>query len=223
MNQPAFINDYCYHTCNRGVDKREMFLDIEDYQRFLHDMYEFNDTQYAPPFVRRIPKLPREREKLVEIYCYCLMPNHFHLVLKQLRDEGVTLFMKKLCMGYANYFNKKYKRSGALFQGRFKAKTIENDSQMLHLSRYIHVLNPGELVEPDIREGKVRDAERLDLFLKKYRWSSYLDYLGIKNYPSLIQKDFIMGQFKDKGDFEQFSRGWKRGDLEKINDLILDS
>ncbi len=236
MQKAILANDQYYHIYNRGVDKREIFLDTEDYQRFLHDMYEFNDTAATPPFVRRVGftksyndivgfrKSPscQQRDKLVDIYCYCLMPNHFHFVLKQLKIDGITIFMRKLGVGYANYFNKKYERSGALFQGRFKAVLIETDPQIMHLSRYIHVLNPGEMVEPDIREGRVRDRERLDVFLKKYRWSSHLDYLGIKNYPSLINKDFISGYFKDVKEYENFVLKWKTGDAATLQDLTLD-
>jgi len=251
MRKETFVNDQYYHIYNRGVDKRDIFLDEDDHFRFLHNMYVFNDIhpildcsisgiEHMPsdrrfvrfqsvrfresntiPEIEQLKKQP-EREKLVEIFCYCLMPNHFHFILKQLKDGGITKFMRKLCVGYANYFNKKYERSGALFQGRFKAVLVETDAQMMHLSRYIHVLNPGEMVEPDIREGKVRDEERLGIFLKKYRWSSYLDFLGFRNYPSLITKEFLLGYFKDVKEFERFSTTWKRSDLLQIEPLTIE-
>lgn len=232
MSRGPIVNGYFYHVFNRGVDKRRIFMNTGDYLRFMHNLYEFNDKNYILPYPRRqtIEKVgltkpyseKKERIKLVDVCCFCLMPNHFHLILRQIIDNGISLFLKKLSMGYANYFNLKYERSGALFQGRFKTKLVGSDEQMMHLSRYIHLLNPGELVEPKIREGVIRDKRKLEQFLKNYKWSSYLDFIGIKNYPSIINKDFLIRYFKDEKDYEKFVMSWAEKDLIKIKDIMLE-
>ncbi len=229
--------DAYYHIFNRGVDKRQIFMDDEDHARFLHDMYEFNDTELAPPYMCRNKgdkigitighptsnsKTSNSKKRIVEIVCFCLMPNHFHFILKPLVEGGISLFMKKIGSGYAYYFNLKNKRSGALFQGRFKAKLIKTDAQMMHLARYIHVLNPGELVEPKIREGILRNPAGLKDFLQNYKWSSFQDYLGQKNYSSLTNKNLLSGYFGNEKEFEKFSLSWRNDDFEKINDIILE-
>lgn len=230
MRKTILASGECYHIFNRGVDRRQIFMDKNDYLRFLHNMYELNDKNYAPKWKEnkihimkgQKPEINKNRERLVDICCFCLMSNHFHFVLRQLIDGGVSLFMQKLGMGFANYFNLKYKRSGTLFQGRFKANLIKTDAQIMHLSRYIHVLNPGELIEPQIREGVIQNPIKLKKFLNNYKWSSYLDYLGQKNYPSLINKELIAGYFGGSEDYEKFAMSWKVDDLDKISHIITD-
>ncbi len=95
---------------------------------------------------------------LVEILCFCLMPNHFYLILKQLIEGGILLFMQKLA-GYVYYFNLKFKRIRSLFQGKFKAIEIDNENYLLHLSRYQH-LNPLELIEPDWKEDGIKNLKK---------------------------------------------------------------
>ena len=157
MRKVQFANNYHYHIYNRGVDKRKIFLEDQDYYRFIHDLFEFNDLDATINLGRRFNeqgstsiKTSKKRKKLVEIMCFCLMPNHFHLILKQIRERGITKFMHKIGTGYTMYFNKKYQRTGALFEGRFKAIMIEKDEYLIHLSRYLH-MNPIELIESNWR------------------------------------------------------------------------
>jgi len=220
-------NEY-YHILNRGVDKREIFMDDEDRYRFLHNMYEFNDKNYViNPFSRRVNTCGHlvatsERDRLVEVIAFCLMPNHFHFILKQLQDGGISKFMHKLAQGYSHYFNGKNDRSGSLFQGTFKAVHISSNEQLLHLSRYIHFFNPGELVEPKIREGSIANKDGLNDFLEKYRWSSYLDYIGIENYPSLIERGFLLSMFKDEKDYKNFVTTGLGGENQLEDDVMLE-
>lgn len=182
-----------YHVLNRGVEKRTIFLDKQDHARFVHNMYEFNDTApaantsrtAAPMFEIRSRTLGRE--KIVDIHGWCLMGNHYHLLLSETREKGMTQFLRKLNVGYAMYFNTKYKRSGTLFQGRTKKIRIASDAHFLYILHYIH-LNPLDFLKStsNWREGKIGNAQRALAHLEKYRWSSYLDYCGKKNFPSII-------------------------------------
>jgi putative transposase len=228
MKKVEYAEGEYYHVYNRGVDKRKTFMDNEDHYRFLHDLYELNDKNNTPAFCRRSELVGSEapynekRELLVEIVCFCLMPNHFHLILKQLTEKGISTFMHKLGTGYTNFFNKKYERSGALFQGPFKAVHVKTDEQMMQLGRYVH-LNPVDIFHPGRKEEGIKNLKEAASFLKSYRWSSYSDYIGIKNYPSLINKEFMMkSYFADEKDYEKFVISGLNGDQKEINNLIIE-
>ena len=149
------------------------------------------------------------------------MPNHVHLLLKQIKNEGISQFMKKLGTGYAAYFNKKYDRKGHLFQGRFKAVHIKNDKQLETVFVYIHS-NAISLIEPKWKEIGIKDPKKVIKFLENYKWSSYQDYIGNKNFPSVIQRNFLletMGGEEGCGNFIENWVKYKKGlkDWDKIN------
>ena len=140
-----------YHLLNRGVDKRNIFLDKQDYMSFIHDLFEFNDQQntdsnnfyfrqtldvWYPEFGKQSKRQKRTRKLLVNIHFFCLMPNHYHLLVSPLVEDGIPRFMKKLNMGYAKYFNEKNKQVGALFQGKYKSIHIERDEYFLWIPYY---------------------------------------------------------------------------------------
>jgi len=123
-----------YHALTRGVDKREIFKDKFDYLRFIHDLYEFNDVESVGTSHRIFEKAKQtsgeghividerhSRELLVHIHAFCLMPNHYHLLLSPAIEGGIPKFMKKLNMGYSRYFNERYERKGTLFEGKYKS------------------------------------------------------------------------------------------------------
>ncbi|HCR52593.1 TPA: hypothetical protein DIV48_03040 [Candidatus Kaiserbacteria bacterium] len=174
-----------YHLVNRGVDKREVFTEEGDYIRFIHDMYVFNDTQSAPNSAVKARMAIRKRDLLVRIHAFCLMPNHYHILASPVRDGSLSLFMRKLNMGYAKYFNEKYGRTGVLWQGTFRKVLIERDSHFRYIPYYIH-LNPLDLTHTQWRLGTLHDHKNALEYLHKYRWSSYLDYNGIRNFPSIL-------------------------------------
>jgi putative transposase len=226
MRKTQILNNGLYHIYNRGTEKRQIFLDNFHYARFIHYLYEFNDIKHDANLSRKIDEgstsvMRESRELLVEINALCLMPNHFHLILRQLKDGGIAKFMQKVGTGYTMYFNKSNKRNGALFQGRFKAIQIESDEYLTHLSRYIHI-NPVELIEPGWKEKGIQDWERANEFLGSYRWSSYLDYIGVKNFPSLINKEIISSYFQNNESYKNFVNQWLNKDLEFIREIILD-
>lgn len=223
-----------YHIYNRGVEKRNIFLDEEDYFRFVHDLFEFNDEAPALNLAYHfktkkqfkevgLPKINRgPRKLLVELLIFCLMPNHIHLILKQKRENGITEFMRKLGTGYTNYFNQKRKRVGPLFQGKYKIVHLNRDSHFIHLPYYIH-LNPLDLKFPEWGEGKIKNYKAVIKFLESYRWSSFLDYIGKKNFPSVTQREFLMKFFGGPEQYKKDTIEWiKERSFEEITDLILE-
>jgi putative transposase len=196
-----------FHVLNKGVDGRILFKDSGDYVRFIHNMYEFNDANPAPQSNRRSGDIAdntiKEREILVDVHAWVLMHNHYHLLLSERKEGGISLFMRKLNVGYANYFNERYHRSGTLFQGRTKKIQIETDAYFLYILHYIH-LNPLDYLE-GAQEWRVRDASKtsgvefsqLQKYLHQYRWSSYQDYLGKKNFPSILTTTLFQEKLGD--------------------------
>lgn len=222
----TFTTNCFYHVYNRGVEKRDIFNEQRDYQRFVHCLYEFNDYEAALPYNflvnrKEILSKNRPRDILVHILSFCLMPNHFHLILQQVVDSGITKFMRKLGTGWTMYFNEKYDRSGVLFQGKFKAILIETDEYMLHLSRYIH-LNPLELIEPKWKCKGLKNYSGGKDFLTTYRWSSLQDYIGINNFPSVTQREFIQNFFETKSSYEDFIFSFTEKDIPEIESYFLE-
>src|SRR3989344_9039243 len=166
-----FSEDSYYHVFNRGVEKRDIFLDDEDYTTL--QSYLFKYLQPIEKIVEKYPDTPtrlygKNLSEEVELVAYCLMPNHFHLLLKQRTKDGISKLLKQLTNAYTLYFNQKNNRVGALMQGPFRAAEIEEDNLFIHLVRYIH-LNPSFA---EATEGRPATD------LANYKWSSYPDYLG---------------------------------------------
>lgn len=185
-----FVNGQYYHVFNRGVGHMTFFLNQFDYKHFVKTALYYQLEGPKPRFSLFAPlttKLDKSK-KIVEITSYCLMPNHFHFLLRQERDGGVIEFVRKLCNSYAKYFNTKNGRVGPLFQGEFKAVRIESDEQLVHLSRYIH-LNP--LVSYITSD------------LESYMWSSYREFVGLDNI-GICTKDIVLGQFKSAQNYKGF-------------------
>ena len=228
------------HVLNRGVDKRKIFLNDKDYFRFVHDLFEFNDSQPVENnfyFIRGneslktktidvgrryIRKEQRIRKTLVKIHAFCLMPNHYHLLLSPVVENGIALFMKKINGGYAKYFNEKYERTGALFSGKYKRILVQKDAHFIHLPYYIH-LNPLDMIAPEWRKRELKNPKKAMEFLESYRWSSHLDYCGDRNFPSVTQRDMLLDFFGGHDKYKESINGWiEQLDMETIQDLILD-
>ena len=216
-----------YHTYNRGVEKRKLFLENQDYLRGVHDLYEFNDAKAAVNLYRSIVGftksniLDKAREKLVDIGVWSLMPNHYHLFSSPIKDNGLSAFHRKFGVGFANFFNTKYKRSGALFQGRYKKVPVTNDTQALQLICYIHS-NPLDLWKPNWKEKGLTNSEiqnALKFLENNYRWSSHLDWWGIKNFPSLVDAGFISRFFNNPKEYREFFVNWLRYYEKNIQDI----
>ncbi|MFH1170154.1 MAG: transposase [Candidatus Vogelbacteria bacterium] len=181
----SFAPGEYYHIYNRGTEKRKIFLDWRDHWRFLALLYVANsqsvihlsDHEGKNPIT--LFDLPR-KETLVDIGAYCLMPNHFHILIKETSDNNISRFMLKLQTGYPMYFNKKYQRTGSLFEGPFRAKHVDNDNYLKYLFAYVH-LNPVKITDPQNWEKKIiPDVEKAKNYLSQYRFSSLPYYLGEK-------------------------------------------
>ena len=223
MNRPVTAYNEIYHVYNRGVEGRNVFSDKVDYLRFIHNLFEFNDTAPAGKFsVKSEAKPPTmSREILVDILAYCLMPNHFHLMLREQNENGISKFMQKLGTGYTVYFNQKHERSGVLFQGVYKSVRITEDIHFQYLPFYIH-LNPLDLLYPDWREGTVENTTKALQFLENYRWSSYLDYMGKKNFPSVINNSILTEVLSKPDDQKNNMMEWiRRYGAEEIENISL--
>ncbi len=206
----VFAEGEFYHVYNRGVEKREIFKDNNDRERFLRLLYVANATKNFE--FRDINDLPLKKinrgDQLVAIGAYCLMPNHFHLLVKETVKGGISLFMGKFCTGYSMYFNKRHKRVGPLFQGRFKAQHANRDEYLKYLFAYIH-LNPIKIIEPLWKESGIKDKIRAKRYLNNYRHSSYLDYIGTKREEgTILSVNEFPDYFSDRIKFGDFIYDW---------------
>ncbi len=188
-SQKTYVDHTYYHIYNRGVEKRDIFLDEKDYVTFLgclklyltpskpvdhrlartlqgSSLSDIQKVIYAPS------RQPNNHEKTIELVSYCLMPNHFHLLLRQVNKDSMNRFMRSLGTRYSMYFNKKYSRVGHLFQGIYKAVMVEQENQFLWLTKYIH-RNPLKLASYKDDPCK----------LAGYPYSSYKNYLGYIHQP----------------------------------------
>lgn len=196
----AFRNGYIYHLFNRGVDRRSIFFTPRDYERFiaLIEYYRFHHVHksYSHYLALSLEERSLFRQTLnqkpmaIDILAYCLMPNHFHILVKQKADGGIHTFLSNIANGFAKYINTKRKRVGPLYQGPFKAVLVETDEQLFHLSRYIH-LNP-------VVSSIVSTKE-----LATYPWSSLPDYIGSTE-QSFVERGLILSHFKNMQAYKDF-------------------
>ena len=200
MRNIELSNDEYYHIFNRGAAKGLIFNDFIDYRRFLLNMLVFNSDEpvgglYALS-VSDFVDIKSKNEPVVEIIAYCLNPNHFHIILKQLVDGGISKFMHKIQKGYSYYFNSRNDRSGTLYQGTFKAVHIDTDEYLQHVSAYInlnsHVHKLGAPV-PRIRSS----------------WDEYVGDGGLK----ICKTDIVLDSFKDAESYKKFA-------LESLEDIL---
>lgn len=193
MRETPLITREFYHIYNRGVDKRNVFEHAHDHTRFLESLSVFNTKDsIGSIFQHRFqnPSLspPRTKSRLVNIVAYCLNKNHYHLILEQVADRGIEKFMQKMGAGYTRFFNTKYKRSGALFEGKFRSKHIDTNEYLLYVSAYVNLNFHVHKISP-------RDA-----------MSSIGEYTGADK-RNLCSKDMVLAQFKSGKQYEKEARG----------------
>ncbi len=207
-----FSPDEFYHLYNRGTEKRNIFIRDLDYKRFIALLFLANqkqptDLKIQGRTLEEITEL-RRAKTLVNIAAYCLMPNHFHILVREHTRGGISKFMQKLLTGYTMYFNKRNDRNGALFQGKFKATHVSNDRYLNYLIAYIH-LNPIKLIEPKWKEQGIVDQQRAKRYLEKYKHSSYLNFLDQERLENIIMtRNVLPKYFLSKLDFKQLVTDW---------------
>ncbi len=208
----VFVSGEFYHVYNRGTDKRDVFLDESDYNRFITLLYVANgtvpvDLKLQGRTLYDVRNIARGNE-LVNICGYALMPNHYHLLLQANVDAGVSDFMRKLGTAYTMYFNTKNERSGNLFQGKFKATHVNDDQYLQYLLSYIH-LNPVALIEPNWKETGIKNRQQANQFLSQYKYSSYPDYLEINRIESIVlNQGALPTNLSDATDFKSAVEFW---------------
>ncbi|MFH2085520.1 MAG: transposase [bacterium] len=209
-----------YHIYNRGVEKRTIFLDESDYKNFLGILKMYlvesglqGQTLQADGTTKSMAptKIPNNFAQEIELICYCLMPNHFHLMLKQNGNRCMASFLQTIMTKYVLYFNKKYKRQGGLFQGRYKAVQIKNENQFTYVTKYIH-RNPIDLL-----------PVRSDLAgLLEYKYSSYGNYMGLFK-QSWVKTEDVLRYFSKtnpKNSYQSFVE--ETGDISRVYKEMID-
>jgi len=197
MRNIEFAQGEYYHLCNRGVDKRQITQGARDSERFIQSLDDFNTTTPTGGlFAMSTDKRNRDQQldvlkngkPLVNIICYCLNPNHFHLLLEEITENGIARFMHKISMGYSKYFNAKYRRTGALFSGPFRARRISNNDDLLHTSIYVGL------------NYKVHQYGSIASKLVRSSWDEYA-----QKKSGLCKKEIILDQFKNPHEYEKFA------------------
>lgn len=214
------VNDQIYHVFNRGINHQPTFIDKAEYKRakLILGFYRFYNTPVklsrllalsANDRIRILEGLRQDNDKLVEILAFCIMPNHFHFLLKQLKEKGISKFLANFQNSYTRYFNTKRERDGALFLDQFKASLIVTDEQLIHVSRYIH-LNP--YTSHIVTLGA----------LLKYSWSSLPEYLLGES--KICELNTVISFFKTSRDYQNFilDQADYQRQLHKIQHLILE-
>ena len=198
MRNIKFATEEFYHIYNRGVDKRSIFMDYDDVARFFACMSIFNTKdsvgsvyEYSREELKFGSSAPK-KGKLVNFVAYCLNQNHYHFILEPLVDDGIQKFMHKLSTGYTNYFNEKYKRTGSLFQGKYKAIHINSNEYLLHLSVYVNL-------NYEVHKGLNKK------WMQNLTISSFNEYMG-KTSKSFCTKGVVLEQFNNAKDYEHFCR-----------------
>ncbi len=213
------VGEY-YHIYNRGVGKKIIFKDDRDRIRFLFLILYFQAENNFPQISRIISSYVKHRvfnasndvkngiikERFIELTAFALMPNHFHLIVKETKEGGIGKYMQRVLNSYTKYFNTRYNISGHLFEGPYKAVHVEDNKQLLYLSAYIH-LNPRELNEWYKKEDG-------------FPWSSYQDYIKENRWSEILKTEIILEQFKDKKEYKNFIQTSGAKNIEK--ELLLD-
>ncbi|MEI6660013.1 MAG: transposase [bacterium] len=217
---PLVQGEY-FHLYNRGNDKKEIFLDDEDRERFVKLLYLCNSERnlnFREDIVKKhIDAWDWQRGKpIISIGAWVLMPNHFHLYITSPKqgfgpekiDNVITKFMSKLCTSYSKYFNKKYNRTGKLFEDKFKSVHVDSEVQAKYLYSYIH-LNPIKLIQKDWKAVGIRYKKVALQFLDNYAWSSYKEYqVEDRRENSILSKEAFPDYFRNKSTFEKEIFEW---------------
>ena len=218
LRKVQFYPGEFYHIFNRGNGKQDIFYNDKDRYRFLQAAYISNNANYSTRVAElemgksgytlaEIQKIFEDRkiiyDPLTKICVDCLMPNHFHFLIQEIKEGGVVKFMQRLGNSYGKYFAIKNDRAGSLFQGRFKAVHIENDDQLRYMLAYINVINPAQLVEPYLKEKGIENFDKVWKSVNNYKWSSNYEFMN-KRSSILVNKGLLGELYPTPEIYEQF-------------------
>ncbi len=211
IRKVSFAFGEYYHIYNRGNSKQKIFHDREDYQHFiklLHVLNQKNNKQLRDQ-AQDVFIFHKDDSPIVAIGAYVLMPNHFHILITPTEDGNISKYMQKVCTGYVMYYNQKYKRSGSLFEGKFKSQHANNDKYLKYLFSYIH-LNPIKLIDKNWKEKGIRNIKKVFIFLQSYEYSSYLDYVKEGKRPQgvILNKKIFPNYFPNFKEFQSEILEW---------------
>ncbi len=230
-----------YHIYNRGNSKREIFNTDKDRYRLLQALYISNNSN------SKLGLTHLERSKtgctlldireifdrnqtfydpFVKIYADCLMPNHYHLLVEEMKNGGVVSFMQRTGCSYGRYFTTKYDRPGSLFQGRFKAVQVKTDEQLKYLIAYINVINPAQLIEPKLKENGIKNFNKVFGFVDKYNWSTHQEFMGRRESILIDKSGLVAEMFSSPKAYLKFAKdilhGKEKNLWTSINNLSLE-
>ena len=218
LRETPLVEGETYHIFNRGAHKQDIFLRPADYDRFTLLLYVSNSSKkvhlgnllekHKGPSFMDVYTEEVVDKALVDIFAYALMPNHFHIVVRQKTDDGISLFMKKMATAYAMYFNAVNNHTGVVFQGRFQSRHIDSEAYHRWIFSYVH-LNPVDLIESGWKENGIRDHEAIREFIENYRYSSYVDYCNTKRSERIILSDEAPAFLKKTRDLDEMLK-WER-------------
>lgn len=233
IRKDRLISGHFYHIYSRTVLNVSEFKKKENASRLVQAFLLANSTQSGQAFnylrndrnatLKKALEITKQGKKLVDVLCYAIMPDHYHLLLRQLIKNGITDFMRKCNTSIAKYVNIKNNRTGSLFESCFKSKYIDSNEYLLHLSLYIH-LNPLDFIDnKNWRFNKLKDWRSKKEKLLNYPWSSLKNFLDDDYKDSILSgTKIISDQFSDNSNYESFLKEWSEGILPEIEDLIID-
>ncbi len=206
----VFSEGEYYHVYNRGVEKRKIFLDEGDYKRFIYLLYTANSTtsvhlsNYQGVALIKIPR----GDSIVAVGAWCLMPNHFHLLLRETKENGISEYIHKLLTGYSMYFNTRYHRKGSLFEGPFSAQHLNTDQYLKYQYAYIN-LNPIGIIDAGWKEKKIKDLAKAKEFILSYPYSSFQDHIDTRRDERIIITPQLFPQYFESAlDFRTMLDAW---------------
>jgi len=204
-----FVPHEYYHVYNRGNSKQVIYKSPDDYQRFVRLLKVANSSQpFKLEYLDRKNAQEKQVEPLVSIGAFCLMPNHFHILLTPITENGVSKLIQKISTSYSMYFNKKYERTGSLFEGKFKAQFVDSDRYLKYLYSYIH-LNPVKLMQPDWREKGIANPDVAYQYASTYQYSSLPAYVSkVHASRNIISPEHFPDYFKTSADHQSELLEW---------------
>lgn len=226
-----------FHIFNRGNGRQRIFYNDRDRYRFLQAMLLSNNSNsfltaeelergksgYTLADIKIILEKNRIiQDPLVKIYIDCLMPNHYHFLIEEIKDGGTSFYMQKLGISYGKYFTTKYDRPGSLFQGRFKAVPVETDDQLKYLLVYINIINPAQLIEPDLKEKGIQDLKKVFNFADKYNWSTHQEFMGRRESILVDKNNTLTNMFSGPEEYIKFIKDILQNKQKNVWDSIGD-